>query len=53
MTIEKNRQVVIRFNKAYWEPGNGEITKELLADNFVNHFAHTVDQMKQVQWFSS
>ena len=39
MTTEKNKQVVIRFNKEYWESGNGEIAKELLADNYVNHFA--------------
>jgi predicted SnoaL-like aldol condensation-catalyzing enzyme len=37
--IEKNKEVVIRFNKAYWESGNVEIVKEFLADNYVNHFA--------------
>jgi len=39
MTIEKNKQVVIQFNKEFFESGNTEITKELLADNFVNHTA--------------
>jgi predicted ester cyclase len=39
MTIEKNKQVVIKFNKEFFESGNTEITKELLADNFVNHTA--------------
>ena len=37
--MEKNKEVVIRFNKEYWESGNVEIAKELLADNYVNHFA--------------
>jgi len=42
--IEKNKDVVIRFNKAYWESENievvnAEIVKEFLADNYVNHFA--------------
>jgi predicted ester cyclase len=39
MTIEKNKQVVIQFNKEFFESANTEITKELLADNFVNHTA--------------
>ncbi len=39
MTIKKNKQVVIKFNKEFFESGNTEITKELLADNFVNHTA--------------
>ena len=39
MTVEKNKQVVIKFNKEFFESGNTEITKELLADNFVNHTA--------------
>lgn len=37
--IEKNKDVVIRFNKEYWEVGEIEIAKELLADNYVNHYA--------------
>ena len=37
--IEKNKEVVIRFNKEYWEVGEIEIAKDLLADNYVNHFA--------------
>lgn len=39
MAVEKNKQVVIKFNKEFFESGNTEITKELLADNFVNHTA--------------
>lgn len=39
MTVEKEKQVVIKFNKEFFESGNTEITKELLADNFVNHTA--------------
>lgn len=39
MTIEQNKQVVIRFNKEFFESGNTAITQELLADNFVNHTA--------------
>ena len=38
-TIEKNKEVVIKFNKEYWEVGEVTIAKELLADNYVNHFA--------------
>lgn len=39
MTVEKNKQVVIKFNKEFFESGNTEITKELLAGNFLNHTA--------------
>ena len=39
MTIEQNKQVVIRFNKEFFESGNTDITKELLSDAFVNHTA--------------
>ncbi len=39
MTTEQNKQVVIRFNKEFFEAGNTAITKELLADGFVNHTA--------------
>jgi len=39
MIIEQNKQVVIRFNKEFFESGNTDITKELLADSFVNHTA--------------
>ena len=39
MTIDQNKQVVIKFNKEFFESGNTEITKELLADGFVNHTA--------------
>jgi len=38
-TMEKNKEVVIRFNKGYWESGNVENIKEFLADNYVNHYA--------------
>lgn len=38
-TVEKNKQVVIRFNQEFFELGNTAITKELLADVFVNHTA--------------
>ena len=37
--IEKNKEVVIKFNKEYWEIGEIEIARDLLADNYVNHFA--------------
>lgn len=37
--IEKNKDVVIKFNKEYWEVGEVIIAKELLADNYINHFA--------------
>lgn len=39
MISANNKEVVIRFNKEFFELGNTEITKELLADNFVNHTA--------------
>jgi len=39
MTTEQNKQVVIRFNKEFFESGNTEITKELLSDSFTNHTA--------------
>ena len=39
MTTEQNKQVVIRFNKEFFEAGNTAITQELLADDFVNHTA--------------
>ena len=39
MTTEKNKQLVIRFNKEFFESGNTAITKELLADSFTNHTA--------------
>lgn len=37
--IEQNKQVVIRFNEEFFGKGNTDITKELLAENFVNHSA--------------
>jgi predicted SnoaL-like aldol condensation-catalyzing enzyme len=39
MTVEQNKQVVIRFNKEFFEKGNTDITKEVFAENFVNHSA--------------
>jgi len=39
MTVEQNKQVVIRFNNEFFGKGNTDITKELLAANFVNHSA--------------
>ncbi|MCD0465962.1 ester cyclase [Flavobacterium sp. ENC] len=39
MTTEENKQLVIRFNKEFFESGNIAITKELLADSFSNHTA--------------
>ena len=39
MALEQNKQVVIKFNKEFFESGNTEITKELLSDSFTNHTA--------------
>lgn len=39
MSTEENKKVVIRFNKEFFESGNTAITKELLADSFINHTA--------------
>ncbi len=39
MTVEHNKQTVIRFNNEFFEKANTEITKELLASSFVNHTA--------------
>ena len=39
MEVEQNKKVVIKFNKEFFELGNTAITKELLADTFVNHTA--------------
>ena len=39
MTVEQNKQTVIRFNKEFFEKGNMDITKEVFAENFVNHSA--------------
>jgi predicted ester cyclase len=41
MTTEQNKEVVIKFNKEFFELGNTAITKELLADTFINHTAPT------------
>ena len=37
--IEQNKQVVIRFNNEFFGIGNTDITKEVFAENFVNHSA--------------
>jgi len=39
MLIEQNKEIVTRFNKEFFETGNIQITKELLADTFINHTA--------------
>lgn len=39
MTVEQNEQVVIRFNNDFFGKGNTDITKEVFAENFVNHSA--------------
>lgn len=39
ITVEQNKQIVIRFNNEFFEKGNTDIIKELFAENFVNHSA--------------
>ena len=39
MTVEQNKQVVIKFNNEFFGKGNTEIAKEVFAENFVNHSA--------------
>jgi predicted ester cyclase len=39
MTIENNKNVVIRFNKEFLELGKTNILKEIVADDFINHTA--------------
>ena len=39
MTVEQNKQVVIKFNNEFFEKGNMAIVKEVFAENFVNHSA--------------
>lgn len=39
MTVEQNKQIVTRFNKEFFESANTAITKELLANTFINHTA--------------
>src|SRR4030095_1820932 len=38
-TTEKNKQVVVRFNKESIEQGNQESFEELLSSNVINHSA--------------
>ena len=37
MTVEENKQIVLRFNKEFLEQGNSDVLKEIVADTFVNH----------------
>ncbi|MEP6950252.1 MAG: ester cyclase [Ginsengibacter sp.] len=39
MSIEENKQVVLRFNKEFLESGNTAVLKEIVADDFTNHTA--------------
>ena len=39
MTVEQNKQIVIKFNNEFFAKGNTAIIKELLADTFINHTA--------------
>lgn len=39
MTVEQNKQVVIKFNNEFFGKGNTDITKDVFAENFVNHSA--------------
>jgi predicted ester cyclase len=39
MSIEENKQVVLRFNKEFLENGNTSVLKEIVADDFTNHTA--------------
>lgn len=39
MNIAQNKQVVIKFNKEFFEKKNTEVTNELLSSTFVNHTA--------------
>lgn len=39
MTVEQNKQIVIKFNNDFFGKANTEITKDLLADSFENHTA--------------
>ena len=39
MSTEKNKQVVLRFNKEFLEKNNTEVLKEIVADDFINHTA--------------
>jgi len=39
MSIEENKQVVIRFNREFLEGGNTAVLKEIVAADFTNHTA--------------
>lgn len=39
MTVESNKQVVIRFNREFLEKGNLGILDEIISDDFINHTA--------------
>ncbi len=52
MTVEKNKAIVIRFNKDFLEGGSIEALKEIVADDFINHTAagavpNNVEGLKQ------
>ncbi|MCO4292365.1 ester cyclase [Solitalea sp. MAHUQ-68] len=37
MSIESNKEIVIRFNKEFLQNGNTEVLTELVDEHFVNH----------------
>lgn len=39
MSLQENKNVVLRFNKEFLEKGNTEILKEIVSDGFKNHTA--------------
>lgn len=39
MNTEKNKAIVVRFNKEFIEQGNENVFHELLSDNVINHSA--------------
>jgi predicted ester cyclase len=38
-TTQKNKEIVLRFNKEFIEKNNAEVLKEIVADGFINHTA--------------
>ncbi len=42
--LEKNKAVVLRFNKAFIEQGDVQAFEEIVADNFINHSAASIGQ---------
>ena len=39
MSLEENKEIVLRFNKEFLESGDTEVLKEIVADDFTNHTA--------------